>query len=652
MKNYWSSKLSKVIAVICITAHPYIVSAQFSKQDSKIEKGQAEEKYLYPINPGQPGSLAGTMGELRSTHFHSGIDIRTNNMIGFPVRASKSGYISRASMGGNGYGNVLYITHPDGNTTLYAHLDQFKGPVAERVLQEQYKLKSGEIDLFFEKDVFRVKQGDTIALSGNSGGSTGPHLHFDIRDSNNYALDPLKVGGFKEIADNIPPASEKIALVTLDTDSRINDRFGRYEFYSKQAGSNYVIANPILVNGTIGIEILAKDKLAYKSPFYGGVNFFEVWVDSALVFRQSIDKLNVAETRSIYTLMDFKTMRSKGTRFYKLYIDDGNELKFYGGSPTSGKIKISPAKTSTVQIRMKDSYNNTSTVSFRLRSNPVIREVSSLEPMTTDAVLYDITDNTMMITAKAGKDLGARARVYTKGVLEEMDPTYSNINRKVYLFDLRKSIPDSVQINNKTIRPRIKIAIPSGTEYKYYSDIMDIQFPVNAIYDTLYLNTDYTVDKTTGNEVFTIGTRTVPLNKSISVSIKTTGTYSADAKYHVYRSTGRSYAFVGGEWQNGRFQFNTREFGEFTILRDIEPPSIRPVYVNNQTVRFKIRDNLSGISSFEAAVDGQWLLMHYDSKTATIWSERLDKTTPLKGNLELTVTDNAGNKSTFTQKIL
>ncbi|HEY9006703.1 MAG TPA: M23 family metallopeptidase [Ohtaekwangia sp.] len=652
MKNYWSSKLSKVIAVICITAHPYIVSAQFSKQDSKIEKGQAEEKYLYPINPGQPGSLAGTMGELRSTHFHSGIDIRTNNMIGFPVRASKSGYISRASMGGNGYGNVLYITHPDGNTTLYAHLDQFKGPVAERVLQEQYKLKSGEIDLFFEKDVFRVKQGDTIALSGNSGGSTGPHLHFDIRDSNNYALDPLKVGGFKEIADNIPPASEKIALVTLDTDSRINDRFGRYEFYSKQAGSNYVIANPILVNGTIGIEILAKDKLAYKSPFYGGVNFFEVWVDSALVFRQSIDKLNVAETRSIYTLMDFKTMRSKGTRFYKLYIDDGNELKFYGGSPTSGKIKISPAKTSTVQIRMKDSYNNTSTVSFRLRSNPVIREVSSLEPMTTDAVLYDITDNTMMITAKAGKDLGARARVYTKGVLEEMDPTYSNINRKVYLFDLRKNIPDSVQINNKTIRPRIKIAIPSGTEYKYYSDIMDIQFPVNAIYDTLYLNTDYTVDKTTGNEVFTIGTRTVPLNKSISVSIKTTGTYSADAKYHVYRSTGRSYAFVGGEWQNGRFQFNTREFGEFTILRDIEPPSIRPVYVNNQTVRFKIRDNLSGISSFEAAVDGQWLLMHYDSKTATIWSERLDKTTPLKGNLELTVTDNAGNKSTFTQKIL
>ncbi|HEY9047861.1 MAG TPA: M23 family metallopeptidase, partial [Ohtaekwangia sp.] len=303
MKNYWSSKLSKVVIAVLYIAvvYPYAVQAQFSKTEVKFEKDPGEEKYLYPINPGQPGSLAGTMGELRSTHFHSGIDIRTNNMIGFAVLASKSGYISRASMGGNGYGNVLYITHPDGNTTLYAHLDQFKGAVAPFVLQEQYKLKSGEIDLFFPKDQFKVKQGDTIALSGNSGGSTGPHLHFDIRDSNNYALDPLKIGAFKEIVDNIPPSPEKIALITLDADSRINDRFGRYEFYSNKVGNNYVITSPILASGQIGIEILAKDKMAYKSPFYGGVNFLEVWVDSALVFRQLIDRLNVAETRTIYT---------------------------------------------------------------------------------------------------------------------------------------------------------------------------------------------------------------------------------------------------------------------------------------------------------------------------------------------------------------
>jgi hypothetical protein len=180
---------------------------------------------------------------------------------------------------------------------------------------------------------------------------------------------------------------------------------------------------------------------------------------------------------------------------------------------------------------------------------------------------------------------------------------------------------------------------------------MDIDFPLNAIYDTLYLNTDYTVDKTTGNEIFTIGTRTVPLNKSIRISVKTSRTYPADGKYNVYRSTGRAHSFLGGEWINGRLQFNTREFGEFTILQDLEAPSIRAVTINNQAVRFKIRDNLSGISSFEATVNGEWLLMHYDSKTATIWSERLDKKAPIKGTFILTVKDNAGNTSTFTQKI-
>ena len=180
-------------------------------------------------------------------------------------------------------------------------------------------------------------RGDTIGLSGNSGSSGGPHLHYDIRDSENNALDPIKVAGFTELVDKYPPAAEKIALRTMDINSRINGRFGRFEFYAQRVGNNFVIANPIFATGNIGIEIVAKDKLAYKSQFFGGVNHIEVKVDSQLIFKQAIEKVNIAETRAIYTLMDFKTMRNKGTRFYKLYIDDGNNLKFYGQSPAQVK---------------------------------------------------------------------------------------------------------------------------------------------------------------------------------------------------------------------------------------------------------------------------------------------------------------------------
>jgi len=589
------------------------------------------------------------MGELRSTHFHSGIDIRTDNRIGLPVLASKSGYISRISVTPGGYGNVIYITHPDGNTTLYAHLDKFLGTPGNHVLREHYNRKTTEIDLFFTQDQFPVKQGDTIALSGNSGSSSGPHLHFDIRDPDNFALDPLKVAGFTELVDKLPPSAEKIALRTLDINSRINDRFGRFEFYAQRIGNDYVIPSPILASGNIGVEIVAKDKLAPQSQFYGGVNYIEMSVDSQVVFRQAIEKVNVAETRAIYTLMDFKTMRNSGTRFYKLYIDDGNDLQFYKESPGTGKIKVKEDKESAVAINMKDSDGNGSKVLFRLKPSPAVKEVKSLEAFVFD-IGYDITENTMMVIGRPCAANENKATVFAGGSSYDITPDYYNENRSIYLLDLRKTIPDSVMVCGKSVSPKINIRVPSGTEYKYYGDMMDVQFPMNSIYDTLYLNTDYTIDRL-GHEVFTLGSRTVPIHKSLGVTLKPKHHYTPRPDMGVYRVTGKSYAYVGGEWINGSVNFSTREFGDFTILKDSIAPKITPVVVSGQTARFKIKDELSGIALFEATLNGQWILMAYDSKSNTIWSKMLDPTKPLKGNFELVVTDNAGNKSRYLKKI-
>lgn len=641
MRNCWSLKLSS-IALFIAAISPLHVSAQFSLPREKFSDSLSE-KYLYPIRPGIPGSgaLTGTMGELRTTHFHSGIDIRTDNRIGAAVRASKSGYIARASMGPVGYGNVIYIIHPDGNTTVYGHLDKFRGALADFVLAEQYRVQSSEIDLFFREDQFRVKQGDTIAWSGNSGSSGGPHLHFNIQDSNNRALNPLVVAAFPEIQDNLPPDVEKIALRTMDINSRINDRYGRFEFYAQRVGNNFILRAPILAHGTIGVEILSKDKLAFKSPFYGGVNDIEVQVNGQRVFAQAIEKLNLTEPRGIYTLMDFRTMRTKGTRFYKLYIDDGNNLEFYGKSPGRGKITVREGAASNVDVLLKDSYRNGSKLSFKLQYDPIEKLVPNLEPMKLDTEV-ELIENTYVLSTRPG----TKARVYVNGQEQEKEPDYFNTVRTVFLFDLRQALPDSIVVNGKSIRTGFKAVVPPTTEYTYYGDWMDVKFPADAVYDTLYLATEHTV--LPGAEVFTIGSPLVPLNKSIQVSLKTEREYPKEQGYAVYRATGKfAYTHIGGEWINGRIQFNTREFGNFTLLRDSIAPTIVPLSIANNTVRFKIRDNLSGIASFKATVDGAWLLMHYDAKSATIWSERQDKDKVMKGALELEVVDNAGNKQVY-----
>ncbi len=645
MRNYWNLRLSKFLAACCLACSPVVLFAQLSKPEIPVNG----EKYIYPVHPGKPGSLAGTMGELRQTHFHSGIDIRTDNRVGYPVVASKSGYISRVTMTPSGYGNIVYISHPDGNTTLYAHLDKFVGPVAEYVLNEQYKQKGFSIDLNFPEGQFNVKQGELIGLSGNTGSSGGPHVHFDIRDKNNYALDPLKVATFPEITDRLAPAPEKIALKTMDKNSRINDRFGRFEFHASNKGNNkYSMATPIIAHGTIGIEVIAKDRLAPGSPFWGGVNYIEVRVDSQLVFSQGIEKLDISETRGIYTLMDFKTMRNNGTRFYKLYIDDGNNLQFYNNSPGTGKITVKKEKTSHVNIRLKDSYGNKSEIDFDIYPANLTKEVAHLEEMTTP-VFSDFSENIFLTTFRTCADSTARAMLYAGGNAVEIDPDYSNKNRAVFLTDLRTILPDSIVYCGTSVVTNLKnMIVPSG-RFLFSSSYSEVEFNEGVLYDTLYFQEKYS--RAGKEEIFSIGDRLVPLSKSVRISLKPRQNYDPAQGYAVYRKTGKAYSYIGGDFKNGKITFHAREFGDFTILQDNVKPTIRTVFIDNSGARFRIKDNLSGINSIEASINGEWLLMHFDSKSGSIWSEKLDKTKPLKGDFELVITDNSGNKSVFTKKI-
>jgi hypothetical protein len=243
-------------------------------------------------------------------------------------------------------------------------------------------------------------------------------------------------------------------------------------------------------------------------------------------------------------------------------------------------------------------------------------------------------------------------RVFQKGKMTTLTPAYSGPYSNIYLIDLRTELPDSVTscggrwISNWVGR------IPSNTEYTYFSENVEIDFPANALYDTLALSLRVRADSATHRESISIGNETVPLFQSIRVIYQPqTSNVNPARNMGVYRKEGGGYAYLGNNWKNGRYFFQTLSFGEFTFLQDSIAPLIKPIAINSAVARLRIKDDLSGIAYFEANVNGQWLLMNYDYKTGILFSERLDSTKPLQGEFELKVVDQAGNESIHKHKI-
>lgn len=643
MRSYWSLKLSEVVLVSLLFFYGNTFG-QFSP-DKTVLPGSAESNYLFPIKPGFTSIITGTMGELRNTHIHAGLDIDTPG-VGFPVLSVQDGYISRVTCTTSGYGNVLYVTHPDGNTTLYAHLDEFKGAVGDWVRRERYSRKVSEIDLQFSQHQFPVSRGDLIALSGNTGGSGGPHLHFEVRNGSHEAINPL-IYGFSEVKDNLAPLVFKIALKTMDSESRINDQFGRFEFSVVKNGNNYSLPHPIMASGHIGVEILAHDKME-NSRFRYGINYIDMKVNDQVMFTQAIDKINLSESRRILTVMDYKALELKGARYNKLYIDDGNQLDYYHGIPKKQGIVMDGQET-PIQITLKDFDDNISKVNFTLKPSILSEETGLLGTMTKPHET-EFQENMLKLSVKSCLQDSGEINVWQRGKSTSIPFSYKGKSQSVYLIDLRHYLPDSITTCQGSVNYLMQDRIPSETDYTYYSDLLDIEFPNHALYDTAFLSVSY--DSANGKESFVIGSRLVPLHQSISVTLKPRFNYTISKDLGVYRKVGNSYSYLPAEWKNNRVRFSSLEFGEFIIQRDTTPPTITSISVNATAARLKIRDNLSGISYFEANINGEWLLMVYDYKTGYLKSEKLDKAKSLKGDFELKVVDNAGNEKIYKQKII
>jgi hypothetical protein len=371
-------------------------------------------------------------------------------------------------------------------------------------------------------------------------------------------------------------------------------------------------------------------------------------VNDQIVFTQTIDKIDLGESRRILTLMDYKVLEQKGARYNKLYIDDGNVLNYYPGVAKKSGILIDGGET-PVQVVLKDFEENISKVNFTLKSSHPVEETALLGMMS-KPFESEFYENIIKLSVKSCVQEKGGLEVWQRGKSTSISASYKGKNQSVYLVDLRKFLPDSISTCQGTINYSFQDRIPSETDYTYYSDLMDIEFPKRSLYDTTYLALSY--DTLHGKEFFNIGSRLVPLHQAIAITLKPHFNYSPIKNLGVYRKEGDFYSYVPSEWRNNRVNFNTREFGEFVIQKDTLAPTISSISVNSTSARLRIKDNLSGISYFEANINGEWLLMVYDYKTGYIKSEKLDKSKPLKGDFELKVVDNAGNEKIYKQKIL
>ncbi|WP_203295876.1 M23 family metallopeptidase [Luteirhabdus pelagi] len=321
--------------------------------------------------------LSGSFGELRSNHFHSGLDIKTQQREGIPIYAPADGYVSRIKVSHYGYGKALYIHHPNGYSTVYAHLQQYAGPIQDYVKKQQYRNESYEIELFPQADMLPVSKGELIAYSGNSGSSGGPHLHFEIRDAASRPMNPMLFG--IEIPDTKKPLINTVLAYPVGEDAHIDQKQNPMKLRLILQKDGSYKTEKITALGKIGFGVSTNDQLNGASN-KNGVYRITSNYNGTEKFDVLFEKFSFAETRYLNRYIDYGYYQDNRNRVQKLFRESNNPLSIIKNEDESGYITVADGFNSNYVIAVKDFKGNTVTITIPIEG----KELPIVEPKKDD----------------------------------------------------------------------------------------------------------------------------------------------------------------------------------------------------------------------------------------------------------------------------
>ena len=532
----------------------------------------------YFVNPLEiPLVLSGTFGELRTNHFHAGLDIKTQKTAGHKVLASADGYVSRINVSLWGYGNALYITHPNGYTTVYGHLQEFSPQIDAYVRKKQYEKESFTIRLYPKSSELKVKKGDVIALSGNSGSSGGPHLHYEIRDVKSNILNPMLFG--LNVPDHKNPTIQNAFAYSKNGSSQVNQSSENVQLVFNRQYDGDLLANPINAHGEIGFGINAYDRLD-GAINRNGLYSLDMFVNGEKVFQFTADKFSFDESRLINSYIDYERLIKLKQRVQKCFVDhEINNLSLYKKLIKNGFINIKDSLEYTVSIIAKDFEGNKTRLIIPINGKK----------------------DSIIIPKKVEK------------------------TAHFFKADQANTIKDS---------------------------LITAYFPENIFYEDFYF------DFSRENGIVKLHNSSVPVHKSFRLSFDVSK-YSEEELKTLYIAKKNRYGklfYVNTKRKDNTLYTLSKGLGEFTLINDNDKPSIKSYGFKNEqwltkfsTLKVKIHDKGSGIKSYRAEIDGEWIRMAFNPKNGLLTYDFSDKT--LEGtlhNLKVVVTDNVNNSTTFT----